>query len=161
AAMAGVPLLNGFLSKEMFFAELVEWHNGTILDRALPWLATDASIFSVAYSLRFVLSVFFGPPPVDLPREPQEPPAWMRRPAEILTFICLLVGILPSLTIGPWLETAVRSVLGPLTPSYSLALWHGVSEPLVMSLIALTGGTVLYLATARQLAAGPEGPPIL
>src|SRR5690606_10568584 len=77
------------------------------------------------------------------------------------TFICLLVGILPSLTIGPWLETAVRSVLGPLTPSYSLALWHGVSEPLVMSLIALTGGTVLYLATARPLAAGPEGPPIL
>ncbi|MFP5406094.1 MAG: proton-conducting transporter membrane subunit, partial [Gammaproteobacteria bacterium] len=29
AAMAGVPLLNGFLSKEMFFAEAVDWHNGT------------------------------------------------------------------------------------------------------------------------------------
>src|SRR3546814_18636564 len=29
AAMAGVPLLNGFLSKEMFLAEALESHSGT------------------------------------------------------------------------------------------------------------------------------------
>lgn len=60
AAMAGVPLLNGFLSKEMFFAEAVDWHNGTWLDDMLPYLATFASVFSVAYSLRFIATVFFG-----------------------------------------------------------------------------------------------------
>src|SRR3546814_15037036 len=54
ASMAGVPLLNGFLSKEMFFAEAVEWHDGSVLDRALPWIAPLASGFSVAYSLRFL-----------------------------------------------------------------------------------------------------------
>src|SRR5690606_37717643 len=32
AAMAGVPLLNGFLSKEMFFAESIEMHDGSFLD---------------------------------------------------------------------------------------------------------------------------------
>src|SRR5690606_4717285 len=32
AAMAGVPLLNGFLSKEMFFAETIERHDGSLMD---------------------------------------------------------------------------------------------------------------------------------
>jgi multicomponent K+:H+ antiporter subunit A len=54
AAMAGVPLLNGFLSKEMFLAEALEAHSGTLLDKAMPVLATLASIFSVLYSLRFI-----------------------------------------------------------------------------------------------------------
>lgn len=52
AAMAGVPLLNGFLSKEMFFAETIETHDGSMLDDALPYIVTLASMFSVAYSLR-------------------------------------------------------------------------------------------------------------
>ena len=42
AAMAGVPLLNGFLSKEMFFAEAVEYHDGSLLDRSMPWMALVA-----------------------------------------------------------------------------------------------------------------------
>src|SRR6478735_7755826 len=53
-AMAGVPLLNGFLSKEMFFAETIETHDGSMLDDALPYIVTLASMFSVAYSLRFI-----------------------------------------------------------------------------------------------------------
>ena len=48
AAMAGVPLLNGFLSKEMFFAEAVETHADSWLDTALPYLAVVARAFSVA-----------------------------------------------------------------------------------------------------------------
>src|SRR5690349_9606683 len=40
AAMAGVPLLNGFLSKEMFFAETIETHDGSIVDDALPYIVT-------------------------------------------------------------------------------------------------------------------------
>lgn len=161
AAMAGVPLLNGFLSKEMFFAEAVEWHNGTPLDNALPWLALFASIFSVAYSLRFILTVFFGPAPVDLPKEPHEPEAWMRRPVELLVFICLLVGILPALTLGPLMNIASQSVTGADTPYYKIALWHGINQPLIMSMIALGAGTLLYLVFARAISAGPEGPPIL
>ena len=35
AAMAGVPLLNGFLSKEMFFAETVETHADSMLDKEI------------------------------------------------------------------------------------------------------------------------------
>jgi len=160
AAMAGVPLLNGFLSKEMFFAEAAEWHNGTVLDNALPYLATLAGIFSVAYSLRFIVSVFFGPPAADLPKAPHEPPAWMRRPVEMLVLICLAVGILPAITLGPWLDTAVRAVLVSETPTYSLAIWHGMNTALVMSIVALVVGTLLFFSTAAMIRSGPEGPPV-
>jgi multicomponent K+:H+ antiporter subunit A len=74
AAMAGVPLFNGFLSKEMFFAEAVAagggWRNGWLL----PAAVTFAGIFAVAYSLRFIHDVFFNGDPIDLPRTPHEPP---------------------------------------------------------------------------------------
>ncbi len=61
ASMAGVPLLNGFLSKEMFFAETVFISATAWVEIALPVIATIAGIFSVTYSLRFTVDVFFGP----------------------------------------------------------------------------------------------------
>jgi multicomponent K+:H+ antiporter subunit A len=33
-----------------------------------------------------------------------------------------VVGVVPAFTIGPFLQTAVVSVLGPMTPRYSLAI---------------------------------------
>ncbi|MBB4798282.1 multicomponent K+:H+ antiporter subunit A [Brevundimonas bullata] len=144
AAMAGVPLLNGFLSKEMFLAEAVAHTGGRHLNLALPVLATVASLLSVLYSVRFIHQTFFGPPPVDLPKTPHEPARWMRFPIEVLVGLCIIVGVLPAITIGPILAVAVRSVLGPDVPYYSLALWHGFSLPLVMSMIALVGGVTAY-----------------
>ncbi|HZH52876.1 MAG TPA: monovalent cation/H+ antiporter subunit A [Microvirga sp.] len=161
AAMAGVPLLNGFLSKEMFFAEAAAFHVDSLLDHSLPYFAMLASAFSVAYSLRFIHGVFFGPPATDLPRKPHEPPHWMRFPIELLVLACLLVGILPAMTIKPFLATAVRAVLGRDTPYYSLAVWHGFNEPLLMSVIALTGGVTLYWLLQGYLAKGIEGAPFV
>jgi multicomponent K+:H+ antiporter subunit A len=161
ASMAGVPLLNGFLSKEMFFAETIETHDDSMLDHALPYIVTIASTFSVAYSLRFIRDVFFGPPAHDLPRTPHEPPRWMRFPVEFLVALCLVVGVMPAFTIGPFLQTAVVSVLGPMTPRYSLAIWHGFNLPLLMSLIAMLGGISLYLALRKYLQTAESGPGIL
>ncbi|MGB1292738.1 MAG: proton-conducting transporter membrane subunit, partial [Pseudoalteromonas sp.] len=50
AAMAGVPLLNGFLSKEMFFAETLHQQVLGSMSWLIPVLATLAAAFSVAYS---------------------------------------------------------------------------------------------------------------
>jgi multicomponent K+:H+ antiporter subunit A len=163
AAMAGVPLLNGFISKEMFFTEALTATTGnfTILHAILPVAATIASIFAVTYSLRFVHGAFFGPDTDDLPKTPHEPPQWMRVPVEVLVFGCMVVGILPAATIGPFLGVAVRSVLGGATPEYSLAVWHGFNLPLVMSFGALAGGVLLYLLLQRHLNAGVEGTPLL
>jgi len=162
AAMAGVPLLNGFLSKEMFFAEALEVSGPLpFVDRALPYVATAAGMFSVAYSLRFIHGAFFGPDPVDLPQTPHEPPRWMRFPIEVLVVVCLVVGIFPAFTIGPLLEVAVQAVLGAQTPAYQLKLWHGFNLPLLMSAGAMAGGVALYLLLLRRLASGVEGTPIL
>jgi len=151
AAMAGVPLLNGFLSKEMFFAETIELTARPWLDKALPVAATVAGIFGVVYSLRFSWRVFTGRPATDLPRQPHEPVRWMRVPIEVLVGLCLVVGILPQWSIGPTLALAARPVVGGSLPQYSLALWHGFNKPLLMSLIALAGGLLLYRwLAARQ-----------
>lgn len=161
ASMAGVPLLNGFLSKEMFFAETIMVNADSILDRALPYVATVAGALGVAYSLRFIHAVFFGPVAVDLPREPHEPPHWMRFPIDLLVLACLVVGIIPALTVGPYLHVAVEAVLGAQTPEYSLSVWHGINTPLIMSTITLVTGVILYILLRGYLARSEEGPPLL
>jgi multicomponent K+:H+ antiporter subunit A len=145
AAMAGVPLLNGFLSKEMFFAETVFLSSHPSVEVALPVLATVAAIFAVVYSLRFGYDIFFGAPSVDLPRQPEEAPSWMRTPIALLVLCCLVVGVAPAVSIGPSLAAAARPVVGGVLPDYSLAVWHGFNAPLIMSLVAIAGGVIGYL----------------
>ena len=160
AAMAGVPLLNGFLSKEMFFAETVYISANRAVEYGLPIAATLAGIFSVAYSLRFTVDVFFGPPATDLPHTPHEPPHWMRVPVELLVLACLIVGILPAWSVGQFLNAAARPVVGGTLPEFSLAVWHGFNLPLAMSFVALAGGIALYLVLRAARAQGHlERPP--
>src|SRR5699024_151440 len=68
AAMAGVPLLNGFLSKEMCFAVALDTQHSLWLDTITIVLAVAAAALSVTYSVRLVAEVFFGRLPGDLPR---------------------------------------------------------------------------------------------
>lgn len=162
ASMAGVPLLNGFLSKEMFFAETVFISATQWVEFTLPVIATIAGTFSVAYALRFTVDVFFGPPPVDLPHTPHEPPRWMRAPVELLVFTCLLVGIFPAQVVGSILAAAALPVVGGVLPEYSLAIWHGWNAPMIMSLVAMSGGVVLYLMLRKQLKRGRfKYPPVI
>ncbi|MDW8322932.1 MAG: monovalent cation/H+ antiporter subunit A [Burkholderiales bacterium] len=144
AAMAGVPLFNGFLSKEMFFAEAVSLATQMRFGWLLPLVVTVAGVFAVAYSVRFIHDVFFNGDPVDLPRTPHEPPRWMKLPVEVLVVLCLLVGIFPATTVQPVLEMAAAAVLQGPPPQFDLALWHGVSPALLMSVAALVGGLMVY-----------------
>ncbi|MFT5393061.1 MAG: multicomponent K+:H+ antiporter subunit A, partial [Gammaproteobacteria bacterium] len=143
-AMAGVPLANGFLSKEMFFGESLELAGSGVLQWIVPIGAVLAGVFSVAYSSRLVHDVFFNGEPRNLPKKPHEPPRWMKIPVELLVGLCVLVGVLPALSVGPLLELSARSVIGEL-PEYSLAIWHGFNLPLVMSMVALVGGVGMYV----------------
>ncbi len=149
ASMAGVPLLNGFLSKEMFFGAAVATEGSRLLAIALPVGATIAGIFSVAYSARFVHDVFFNGEPVGLKRLPHEPPRFMRVPVEVLVVVCLAVGIAPGYTVAPLLAVAAAAALGAPLPEYSLALWHGFNLPLLMSAVALAGGLALYFVLQK------------
>jgi multicomponent K+:H+ antiporter subunit A len=144
ASMAGVPLLNGFLSKEMFLAETLHSSSLGFLSWMMPVLATLAAIFAVAYSMRFIHDVFFNGEPKDLPKTPHEPTRFMKVPIEILVALCLLVGIFPTFMVGDLLASASSSVLMTELPYYSLAIWHGFNIPLLMSAIAIVGGLIVY-----------------
>ncbi|SIS39981.1 monovalent cation/H+ antiporter subunit A [Neptunomonas antarctica] len=143
-SMAGVPLLNGFLSKEMFFAETLNQSTLGSLSWMIPLLATVGAAFSVAYSLRFIHDVFFNGEPIDLPKTPKEPPRYMKVPVEILVGLCLLVGIFPAYVVGDLLHVASSAVLTHDVPVHSLAIWHGFNIPLFMSFLAMVGGATIY-----------------
>jgi multicomponent K+:H+ antiporter subunit A len=151
AAMAGVPLLNGFISKEMFFAETVFISGHWVTRVGLPVAAVVAGAFSVAYSLRFIRQVFFGPPTHDAPHTPHDPALWMLLPSALLVLACLVVGVLPGRTLGPLLYAATSAILGAANmPVYDLKVWHGFNLPLAMSLVAMLGGlALLYLFRGR------------
>jgi multicomponent K+:H+ antiporter subunit A len=157
AAMAGVPLLNGFLSKEMFFAEAVGLDGHAAMRLLLPLVATLGGAFSVAYSLRLVHETFFDGPPRAVPRPLEalhEPPRAMRLPVEVLVILCLAVGLAPAFIVGPTLAAAAQAAVfgGPqgTLPDYHLAIWHGFNAPLAMSALALLGGTALYALLRRR-----------
>jgi len=150
AAMAGVPLLNGFLSKEMFFTETLQSEQLGAMSWLLPLGATLGGVFSVAYSARFIHDVFFNGEPVNLPKyPPHEPPRYMKVPVEILVALCVAVGVFPAITVAGLLAVAATATLGGELPEYHLAIWHGFNLPLVMSFIALFGGIFVYSQRRR------------
>lgn len=151
ASMAGVPLTNGFLSKEMFFTELVANLSGPVL-----WVsaivATLAGIFAVAYSIRLVHGVFFdGPIGKNVPnKEAHEPPFGMRAPATLLAVLCILVGLMPALLVEHIVNSSTRASTQLLQfEGTHLAIWHGFNLPLLMSAIALLGGIIFYFSLAK------------
>jgi multicomponent K+:H+ antiporter subunit A len=149
AAMAGVPLLNGFLSKEMFFTEALHAHRAGGYGWLVPVAATLAGALSVGYSLRFMMEVFFSRAEAPPAKVPHDPPMFMLLPVGALSLLCVLVGVLPSIVVAPALSAAVSSVIAAPTPEYSLALWHGLNVPLLMTIAALGGGVALFRLRQR------------
>jgi multicomponent K+:H+ antiporter subunit A len=146
----------------MFFAETVFITSTAWVESALPVIATVAGTFSVAYSLRFTVDVFFGPKATDLPHTPHEPPRWMRVPVELLVLACLIVGIFPAQSVGPLLAAAAQPVVGGTLPEYSLAIWHGLNAPMIMSLVAMGAGILLYLLLRKPIKRERfAGPPLI
>lgn len=151
ASMAGVPLTNGFLSKEMFFTELVASLSGPLMVGSAI-VATLAGIFAVAYSIRLVHGVFFdGPLGKQVPNKDAHEPAFgMRAPATLLAILCILVGIFPALLVEKIVNSSTRASTQDFAfEGTHLALWHGFNLPLLMSVIALLGGIIFYFSLAK------------
>jgi multicomponent K+:H+ antiporter subunit A len=148
ASMAGIPLLNGFLSKEMMLEQVVQTpYLGT------PWLfpalAGLATLLSVVYSARLAIRTFLGPKRHDYPSHPHDPPFGMWLPVAVLVIPVVAIGLMPALFAGAIVERTALAVVGGPLPGYHLALWHGVTPALVMSLVALAAGGAMYLAYDR------------
>ena len=151
AAMAGLPPFNGFISKEMMLHEAV--HSSLWAGSPVPvaLLATLGGLFSAAYSLRLVHDGFFNGAPRDLPNPHPHEPSWtMRAPVVLLVVTSLAMGLAPMVIAGPLVVSAATAMLGEPAPAFQLALWHGVNLPLALSIVALAGGTGLYLLLQRR-----------
>ncbi len=147
-SMAGIPPLNGFLSKEMMLYEVSHLEQARQLFMAVAMLG---ALFSVAYSLRFVFHVFGGPERDDYPHKPHDPGFGMWVGPALLTVLVILIGLFPN-TMAGWLVNASAGAVTQDEVHAHISLWHGVNTALIMSVIAVTGGALL-LAMHRPLLA--------
>ncbi len=142
-SMAGIPLLNGFLSKEMMLEEA--YH--TVLFGShwlVPGLAVLGSLFSAAYCFRLIGHVFLGPVRDDYPSKPHDPPAGMWLPPALLIVPVVVIGVAPFLA-EPFVKLVTASVLGGAAevPDAYFKIWHGLVPALFMSIAAVVGGLVM------------------
>ncbi len=153
-SMAGIPPLNGFLSKEMMLAEATALPHARAI---FMTLATIAALFSVCYSLRFVVHVFGGPERQDYPQAPHDPGFGLWSGPALLVGLVVLIGLLP-MTMAGWLVDAAATAVTGAPQHAHLALWHGVNLPLMLSLVAVAGGALLLRAHAPLLTAWTTAP---
>ncbi|MEL6234597.1 MAG: monovalent cation/H+ antiporter subunit A [Pseudomonadota bacterium] len=141
-SMAGIPFLNGFLSKEMMLEEATHtvWAGNPWI---LPALATLGALFSVAYSFRYIVHVFLGPERSDYPAKPHDPGIGMWIGPAFLASLVILIGVMPNLMAGWMVNVAAGAVTGGLAPDYTIKLWHGLVPALFMSIGAIAGGALL------------------
>jgi len=148
-SMAGLPPLNGFISKEMMLEEAghTAWLGQAWV---FPVLATLGATLSVAYSLRYVVHVYFGPRRDDYPKKPHDPGIGLWGPPAVLVALVVAIGLAPALVAGPLVERVAGAVTNGAAPYVHLKLWHGVTPALFMSLAAIVLG-ILLLMNHRRL----------
>lgn len=150
-SMAGIPLLNGFLSKEMMLEETTR----TTL-YGMPWLvpalAVVGSLFSAAYSFRLIGHTFLGPVRDSYPANPHDPGPGLWLPPAILVVMVVAIGLAPFL-VEPFVRLVTSAVLGGAAelPTAKLKIWHGFVPALYMSIAAVVGGFILLKAFPTAL----------
>ncbi|WP_313892006.1 Na+/H+ antiporter subunit A [Psychrobacillus sp.] len=153
-SMAGVPLFNGFLSKEMFFAATVNIGNADVFSLQtfgiiFPVIAWIASIFTFVYCMIFIIKTFLGnAQPEKLDKPIHEAPIGMLIPPFILGAFIIGIFFFPN-ALGEYiLQPAMASIYptfeaaGSLTPTISA--WHGFNTELWMTIGVFVIGSILY-----------------
>lgn len=149
-SMAGIPPLNGFLSKEMFLAETTQviWPNTWVV----AVLATFGAALSVAYAFRILDKTFLGEPASAVAKAHDPGPGLWLAPA-FLSALVVLIGIAPNWSAAWIIDPAVFAASGRAT-FINIAHWHGLkAAELWMSLAGLGGGLVLLGVYPRLRAA--------
>jgi multicomponent Na+:H+ antiporter subunit A len=134
-SMAGLPPLGGFVSKELFYEAAL----GTA-----PWfaaVAVAASVFTFLYSFLLFYGVFFAPPG-ERPHA-HETPLGMLIPIMTLSGFALAFGLVPPFA-GGLIDPAMTFLCGRPTHSH-LALWHGLTPALGLSVLTVAMGGAVFL----------------
>ena len=144
AAMAGLPMMSGYLSKKMLFAESLRVTAPDWAVVVIPLWVTLAALFSVAYSIRIFHNVFFNGRPIDLPVwPPTSPRAAALSPIALLALATLLVGLAPQAFYAGLVHPAFAAARQAMVTPYDFGALGG-RVPMLMSLFALAGGALFY-----------------
>jgi multicomponent K+:H+ antiporter subunit A len=146
-SMAGLPPLNGFLSKEMLLEEAAHtapW--------AIPLFVTLGAGLSVAYSLRLIAHVFLGPERADYPHHPHDPGPGLWLPPALLVVLVVLIGLAPMALTG-WIVTASAGAVTGQDIDLHIAHWHGLQSPALWMSLAAFGFGIMALSIFPRLLA--------
>jgi multicomponent Na+:H+ antiporter subunit A len=137
-SMAGVPLLFGFVGKELVYETLLhQWQTWSIV---LLALTIAASVLLGVAGFTAGVSPFVGLLRTAPPTHPVA--IALTAPPLILAGAGIVAGLLPNIVDLP-IGLATSSVLGR-TAGVHLAIWHGFSAVLLLSLVTVAGVGVLY-----------------
>lgn len=142
AAMAGIPPLNGFISKEMMLEQAAHTVWGE-LSWLIPAAATAAAALSAAYAFRYAAHLYGGPRRADYPKAPHDPGIGLWGPSALLVAAAVMIGVFPAALAGPLVQSASGAVIGAQPPYFALKLWHGFTPALAMSGFAVAVGALL------------------
>ncbi|MGV9612661.1 Na+/H+ antiporter subunit A [Nocardia xishanensis] len=145
-SMAGIPLLLGFVGKESALGAILDADTVPAPTRtALCAAIVLGSMLTVGYSARFVWGAF-GDRPLD--EEPSwHAPGWLfLAPPAALAVASLAAGI-----GAQWLDELLRGYAETLPGELvsHLALWHGLTLPLALSVLIVVAGSALFLVRNR------------
>lgn len=174
-SMAGIPLTFGFVAKEAVLSSLL---GSALLGSALgtapdpttggtliAWVAligiTVGSVFTVAYSARFLWGAFARKRDVEAVRHVQENTWFLFAPGLLaVSGIALapLAGVVDTALRG-YPESFVTTAQGG--HYIQLALWHGFDTALLISTSTLLAGLALFWARAPVFCAQSRVPAVL
>lgn len=137
-SMAGVPLLLGFVGKELVYETLL--HDGHPWFRVLLAFVIAASVLLGVAGFIAGLSPFAGPLRTAAPAHPVA--LALAAPPLVLAGAGLFAGLIPAIVDFP-ISLAAGSVLGR-TAEVHLAIWHGFSAVLLLSILTVAGVAALY-----------------
>jgi NADH:ubiquinone oxidoreductase subunit 5 (subunit L)/multisubunit Na+/H+ antiporter MnhA subunit/multisubunit Na+/H+ antiporter MnhB subunit len=153
-SMVGLPPFAGFLSKELVLKKLL-MGEAWMHDIAVIGMVAG-SIGTVAYTLRFFIGTFLGEPRSEGARTAHAPGMALLSAPAVLAGLSLAAGLGAPLTDRLFLEPVSAALLGASLEQPTLALWHGINTPLILSLLILGLGYAFHRwLGGRHLPSGP------
>ncbi len=147
-SMAGLPPMFGFLAKETLLAAVT---HPTISPTGIAFLAAAtvvAGALILAQAGTLIWDTFFGRPR-DLHVHAHEAPRWMIAMPAIPALLSLAFGLLPEPEgMAAFFANAAAAAYGDKV-KVSLALWAGITPPLILSIVAVSLGLALWASRGR------------
>ena len=141
-SMAGVPLTLGFVGKDGAYEALLgaaDW---------FPWLLALMVLASILLGLAGLIAGVLPFYSRQGSAKATHDAAWpLRLPPLVLAIGGLCAGIVPSALVGP-MSSAATAVAG-MPVEASLAVWHGVTPALLLSVLTLAAIAVAYVVNER------------